>query len=47
LEIAVICALLRVLREPIPPLLLLMALEIEEALEPRMPEPWQPEQYWL
>jgi hypothetical protein len=30
-----------------PPLLLLMALEVAETLSPRMPEPWQPEQYWV
>lgn len=30
-----------------PPRLLLMALLIDEALEPRIPEPWHPEQYWV
>ena len=30
-----------------PPVLLLMALWILVAEEPCLPEPWQPEQYWL
>jgi hypothetical protein len=33
--------------EPMPPLLLLMALLMEEAEAPCLPEPWQPEQYVL
>jgi hypothetical protein len=40
---AVICAAVS-LMEPMPPLLPLMALVMEEAELPCLPEPWQPEQ---
>ena len=46
-EMAVICAVVRNDSEPMPPLLVLIALWIELTDEPFFPLPWQPAQYWV